>query len=73
VRSIFVGPENVPDEVWVIKINPTASRSSLEQPAHILDRRNQVEGNISLFQQLDHIEMLNDMLLRDAFRPEDWL
>jgi NTE family protein len=70
MRPIFVGPENVPEEIWVIKINPTATKSSLEQPATILDRRNQVEGNISLFQQLDHIEMLNDMLLDNAFRPE---
>jgi NTE family protein len=36
----------------------------------IVDRRNQLEGNISLFQQLRHIEMLNDMLLSDAFRPK---
>jgi NTE family protein len=70
MRPIFVGEENVPEEIWVIKINPTTTRSPLEQPAHILDRRNQVEGNISLFQQLDHIEMLNDMFLQDAFRPE---
>jgi NTE family protein len=70
MRPIFVGPENVPEEIWVIKINPTASRSSLQQTAHILDRRNQVEGNISLFQQLDHIEMLNDMLLDNAFRSD---
>jgi NTE family protein len=30
----------------------------------------QLEGNISLFQQLRHVEMLNDMLLSHAFRPE---
>jgi NTE family protein len=36
----------------------------------IIDRRNQLEGNISLFQQLRHVEMLNDMLLSHAFRPE---
>ena len=32
--------------------------------------RNQLEGNISLFQQLDLIEMINDMILADAFKPE---
>ncbi len=41
-----------------------------QHPVHILDRRNQVEGNISLFQQLNHIEMLKEMLLGNAFRPE---
>lgn len=29
-----------------------------------------MEGNISLFQQLRPLEMRNDMLLLDAFRPE---
>ena len=29
-----------------------------------------MEGNISLFHQLDHLELLNDMILADAFRPE---
>jgi NTE family protein len=41
-----------------------------EQPDDIVDRRNQLEDNISLFQQLRHLEMLNDMLLLNAFRPE---
>jgi NTE family protein len=70
VRLRSVGPENVPDEIWLIKINPTASNSVPNRSAEILDRRNQMEGNISLFQQLDHLEMLNDMILADAFRPE---
>ena len=29
-----------------------------------------MEGYISLFHQLDHLELLNDMILADAFRPE---
>ena len=40
------------------------------KPGEIVDRRNQLEGNISLFQQLGHLEFMNDMLLADAFRPE---
>ena len=39
-------------------------------PAEIIDRRNQIEGNISLFQQLGHISALNEMIMADAFRPE---
>ena len=54
----------------MIKINPTTYSSVPERPETIFDRRNQMEGNISLFQQLDHLELLNDMLLDDAFRPE---
>ena len=70
IRPGSVGSENVPEEIWLIKINPTACERLPELPDDIVDRRNQLEGNISLFQQLRHLEMLNDMLLGDAFRPE---
>jgi len=70
IRPRSVGEENVPDEIWLIKINPTARRTIPVKPGEIIDRRNQLEGNISLFQQLGHLEMLNDMILMDAFRPE---
>jgi NTE family protein len=65
-----VGVENLPEEIWLIKINPTASEKVPELADDIIDRRNQLEGNISLFQQLRHLEMINEMLLRDAFRPD---
>jgi NTE family protein len=72
IRDRSVGANNIPEEIWVIKINPTNSASQLEDPAAIIDRRNQVEGNISLFQQLGHLEMINDMIMANAFQP-DWL
>ena len=40
------------------------------QPDDILDRRNQLEGNVSLFQNLKWIEMINDMVLAGGFKPE---
>lgn len=70
VRPASVGTGNVPNEIWLIKINPTASSHVPQLPDDIVDRRNQVEGNISLFQQLRHLEMLNDMLLMNAFQPK---
>lgn len=70
IRPRSVGVENVPEEVWLIKINPTGRTRTPVNTAEILDRRNQLEGNISLFQQLSHIEMINDMIAFDAFRPE---
>ena len=70
IRPRSVGTDNVPDEIWLIKINPTATDSVTDRANTILDRRNQMEGNISLFHQLDHLELLNDMILADAFRPE---
>jgi NTE family protein len=65
-----VGPENVPEEIWVIKINPTECNTEPVRPDDIVDRRNQLQGNISLFQQLRHLEVLNDIVLADAIRPE---
>jgi NTE family protein len=70
IRPRSVGMENIPDEIWLIKINPTARKRVPQSAGEIVDRRNQLEGNISLFHQLDHIEMINDMILADAFRPE---
>jgi NTE family protein len=70
IRPRSMGEENVPDEIWLIKINPTARARVPVKPGEIIDRRNQMEGNISLFQQLGHLDMLNFMILQDAFRPE---
>jgi NTE family protein len=71
IRPGLLGTEqNVPEEIWLIKINPTARAKAPVEPQEIFDRRNQVQGNISLFHQLDHLEMINDMILGGAFRPE---
>ena len=70
VRPRSVGAENLPEEIWLIKINPTARKRVPLEADDILDRRNQLEGNISLFHQLDHLEMINDMILDGAFKPQ---
>ena len=67
IRPVYVGAGNIPDELWLIKIDPTARRTIPQAPDDILDRRKQMEGNISLFQQLAFVELLNDMLLGGAF------
>jgi NTE family protein len=70
IRPRSVGVENIPEEIWLIKINPTARKRVPLESGDIADRRNQLEGNISLFHQLDHIEMINDLILAGAFTPE---
>ena len=69
IRPRTVGKDNVPDEIWLIKINPTDSPTIPAQSDGILDRRNQMEGNISLFRQPEHLAFINDLIMRDAFRP----
>jgi NTE family protein len=70
VRRRIVGRGNVAQEIWVIKINPTTRVTAPVKPNEIGDRRNQLEGNVSLFQNLKWMELINDMILQDAFRPE---
>jgi NTE family protein len=70
IRPRSVGLKNIPEEIWLIKINPTMRATIPENPDDIIDRRNQLEGNISLFQQLQHLEFVNDLLIWDAFRPD---
>ena len=64
IRAIFVGGANVPDEIWVIQINPTTIESLPKTNSQIFDRRNQMEGNVSLMQSLDFVEFCN-LLLRE--------
>ncbi len=70
LRRDTVGVENIAQEIWVIKINPTTTNRIPEAPNDIADRRNQLEGNVSLFQSLSQIEDLNRWITEGAFRDE---
>lgn len=59
-----------PDEIWVIKINPTACDHIPTEISEIADRRNQLEGNVSLFQNLGQIEFLNLLFELGAYNKE---
>ncbi|WP_233743209.1 patatin-like phospholipase family protein [Leptodesmis sichuanensis] len=61
---------NLPQEIWVIKLNPTRRESIPVAADDILDRRNELEGNISLFQSLRSVERLNDLLMKGAYKEE---
>jgi NTE family protein len=51
-----------PDEIWVIQINPKERESEPKTVAEIADRRNELSGNLSLHQELDFIEKIDQML-----------
>jgi NTE family protein len=70
MRMDDVGMENLPQEIWVIKINPTTSDKIPVTAHEIADRRNELEGNVSLFQSLRSVEDINTILLRGGFRDE---
>ena len=67
MRGPFVGGENIPDEIWVIQINPTEVDSLPSTNGQIFDRRNQMEGNVSLRRQsLEFVEFCNYLLSEKA-------
>lgn len=63
----FIGPFK-PDEIWVIKINPTTIDHIPTEISEISDRRNQLEGNVSLFQNLGQIQFLNHLFELGAYK-----
>ncbi len=51
-----------PDEIWVIQINPEKRVSEPRSVKEILDRRNELAGNLSLNQEIDFINAVNNWL-----------
>ena len=54
--------ETTPDELWVIQINPTVREDEPRTVLDIADRRNELAGNLSLFQELHVIEKIDQLL-----------
>ena len=51
-----------PDELWVIQINPQRLETEPTTLADIADRRNELAGNLSLYQELAFIEKIDQLL-----------
>lgn len=59
-----------PDEIWVIKINPKERKSEPKSEIEILDRHNELAGNILMGAEFELIRMVNDWLDKGAFTEE---
>jgi NTE family protein len=59
-----------PDEIWVIQINPSETEHEPKTVAEIADRRNELAGNLSLYQELAFIEKIDQMLEQGHLRPD---
>jgi NTE family protein len=62
------------DELWIIQINPSTCARIPTETHEILDRRNELAGNLSMEQELTFINMLNRAIARGGltdprFRP----
>jgi NTE family protein len=51
-----------PDELWVIQINPQQRDTEPTTLLEIADRRNELAGNLSLYQELGFIETIDGLL-----------
>ena len=56
--------EQVPDEIWVVQINPQRREQEPMNVRDIVDRRNELAGNLSLAQELYFIERVNRLRAR---------
>jgi NTE family protein len=59
-----------PDEIWVIKINPLESKTIPQTGEDIINRRNELSGNLSLYKQIQFIETINHLIEKKQFREE---
>jgi len=55
-------PRASPDEIWIIQIDPEKRGEEPKSMADILDRRNELAGNISLYQEIHLIKKINHLV-----------
>ena len=55
-------PKAKPDEIWVIQIDPKKRDEEPKSMTDILDRRNELAGNISLYQEIHFIKKINQFV-----------
>jgi NTE family protein len=62
VREFLFGPDqkNIPDELWIVRINPQQWPYVPNSNKDIQDRQNELMGNLSLNKELDFILKVND-------------
>ena len=63
-----------PDEIWVVQINPQKRAQEPVAMSDIVDRRNELAGNLSLGQELYFVEKINALLaqfpvLKERYAP----
>jgi NTE family protein len=65
-----MGKGNIPEEVWIILINPITCKTVPIQPNEIVDRRNQMIGNVSVLQDLETLALMERILERKGFSAD---
>lgn len=81
VRLMGIG--NIPEEIWIILINPITCETVPTQPSQIVDRRNEMIGNVSVLQDLEtlaiferlleHKGLSEDAMKQYGYRLDKWV
>ncbi len=67
-------PRAKPDEIWVLQIDPKKRDEEPKSMTDILDRRNELAGNISLYQEIHFVRKMNHLVEKlgdPAASPEE--
>ena len=72
IQTRLMGKGNVPDEIWIILINPITCKTVPTQPNEIVDRRNQMIGNVSVLQDLETLAGFERILELKGFVEDVW-
>ncbi|ARV61056.1 patatin [Nostocales cyanobacterium HT-58-2] len=59
-----------PDEIWIIQINPKTCDEEPSTAESIVDRRNELTGNLSLFQEVRFIQSVNEWIDQGYLNPK---
>ena len=72
IRELVAGPpiEEIPDEIWVVRINPQNIPANPVTRSAIKDRENELMGNLSLNKELDFINVVNTWI--DKYARSDF-
>lgn len=65
LRPGLIGKERMPDEIWIILIDPLTYNHVPESPYDILERRTQMTSNVSLLHDLEKLAIFSK-LFRDG-------
>jgi NTE family protein len=71
VRNFLIDcrPEQRPDEIWLIQVNPKARNDEPKSVGEIVVRRSELSGNLSLKLEIDAIKRIN-LWVREGFLPK---
>jgi NTE family protein len=76
VREFIAGPdrlEDIPDEVWIVRINPQQWPYPPTSNKDIEDRQNELMGNLSLNKELDTIMKVNEWISDPQYKDDKFV